>query len=366
MAKEIRPRITEEEYEIIKEYRGIKTVSKQTNTPIEDIDFYWDKSSKDYSVNIKNRFFKPRTGANIQEEIDFESIFKSIKPVAVKKQPPKKGLFDRAVYTDVHIGMTPNVDGYSLYGGKWDEEEINERLESLINKILLEQKSNTLYLDELGDFMDGWDGETTRKGHALPQNMDNQKAYDVGLSFKIRLIDALIQHYDKIVCHNICNDNHAGAFGYVVNSAFKTIMKYKYPKNVEVNNIRKFIDHYAVGRYVFILSHGKDSKNLKFGFKPVLDTKQIEKISNYIDENFLYTKGCIIEFSKGDSHQWLFDNSSSDRFNYYNYPAFSPSSEWVQTNYKKGISGFIVFNYYENEDKSINEKLFKWKKSEAA
>jgi hypothetical protein len=266
------------------------------------------------------------------------------------------------VYTDVHLAMNPNPDGYSLYGGKWDEEEVDLRLAKMVNHTLSKQDSNILYLDELGDFMDGWNGQTTRGGHDLPQNMDNQKAFDVGFRFKIRLIDALMKNYDKIVCHNVCNDNHAGAFGYVVNSAFKTYIELKYADNVEVINQRKFIDHYTVGKYTFILTHGKDAKDLKFGFKPHLDDKQSNKIKGYIDEHFLYTKDSIIEFSKGDSHQYLFDNSSSDSFNYYNYPALSPSSSWVQTNFKKGLSGFVQFSYYEDDTRAINECLFKWKK----
>jgi len=126
-----------------------------------------------------------------------------------------------------------------------------------------------------------------------------------------------------------------------------------------VVNQRKFIDHYSIGDHTFILTHGKDSKNLRFGFKPHLDKAQENKIDNYIKEHFLLRKGVTIEFSKGDSHQYLFDNSTSESFNYYNYPAFSPSSNWVQTNFQKGISGFIHFNYYNNR-KGINEYLFDW------
>src|SRR5690606_33393130 len=98
--------------------------------------------------------------------------------------------------------------------------------------------------------------------------------------------------------------------------AFKSYVELKYGDNIEVHNQRKFIDHYKVGRYVFILTHGKDSKEMKFGFKPKLDDKQITKIRNYITDNFLYEKGAVIEFSKGDSHQYLFDSASSDIFNY--------------------------------------------------
>ena len=294
------------------------------------------------------------------KDIDFESIFNGkIKPIEVIPNCIKEGLFDRLVYTDVHIGMNVNPDGYSLYGGKWDEHEIEERLTMIVSHVVNNKKSETLYIDELGDFMDGWDAQTVRKGHELPQNMDNQKAYDVGLSFKIRMIDELVKHYKNIVCNNICNDNHAGAFGYVVNSAFKTIIELKY-SNVKANNLRKFINHYSFGNYTFILTHGKDAKNLKFGFKAKLDVVAMEKIDNYIKEHYLYKENMVIEFSKGDSHQYVFDNSTSQTYSYCSYPALSPSSEWVQTNFKKGISGFVFFNFYEDR-KVLQEYFFKWK-----
>ncbi len=299
------------------------------------------------------------------ENLDFEKIFKNkIEPFNTISTPKFKGraLFDRLVYTDTHIGMDPNPDGFSLYGGVWNEEEIMFRNETMCQYIIEHQDSNILHIDDLGDFMDGLDGKTVRREHDLPQNMDNQKAFDVGFRFKIKMIESLIKHYDTIICNNVCEDNHSGAFGYVVNQSFKYYIEAKYPNNVTVNNNRKFIDHYeATPYYTFILSHGKDSKNLKFGFKPVLDDVQENKINSYIDDNYLYRENVTIEFSKGDSHRYLFDPSASDRFNYYNYPAFSPSSNWVQTNYKKGKSGFVMFNYYKDH-KTINEYFFKWKK----
>lgn len=355
-----RKRLTQDEVDLLADYRGVKNVASQTGVPIEDIDFYWDKSSPDYSVNVKNRFYRKREGQDITE-VDFSKIFaKKIKPVKVKKKKKRAGLFDRLVFSDVHIGMNPNPDGYSLYGGKWDAEELDRRLEIMVNHVVSYQSSNVLYIDDLGDLMDGWDQQTTRKGHILPQNMDNQEAFDTGVRFKIKMIDAFFKHFDKIYCHNVCEDNHSGAFGYNVNSAFKTYIEMKYGNNIEVTNQRKFIDYYKVEDFIFILTHGKDSKDMKFGFKPVLDPKQITKIRNFISEHHLYTEDVIIEFSKGDSHQYLFDNSSSDIFNYYNYPSLAPSSGYIQTNFQKGISGFVSFNYYRDQQKRINEHLFKW------
>jgi hypothetical protein len=260
--------------------------------------------------------------------------------------------------------MEPN-EGFSQYGGKWDEEELEDRLEKIINWVVSYQTSNVLYIDDLGDFMDGWNGLTTRGGHPLPQNMDNQKAYDVGLSFKIRMIDSLSQHYDKIYCRNVCNNNHGGAFDYVVNSAFKTIVELKYPEVVEVFNQRKFIDHYTVKtkgyNFTFITSHGKDEKEKKFGFNPKLKEKDQIQIDGYINENFLHQKDTVIQFDKGDTHLELYDFSTAYGFYYLNHPALSPSSNYIQTNYQKGRSGFGFFNYREDEKMPIiNPKHFEW------
>lgn len=290
------------------------------------------------------------------KEIDFLSIFKDvIKPIEVKaKQIKSKALFDRATFTDVHVGMKV-TDGYSLYDGVWNEYELFKRRDIFANEIINNRQSNTLLLHDLGDFMDGYNGMTTRGGHELPQNMDNQKAFDIGLQFKITLIDILVQYYDEIQVVNICNDNHAGSFGYIVNSAFKSYIELKYPNKVEVINQRKFIDHYLFKNRCFILTHGKDDKSLKFGFKPQLDAIQIEKIKNYIDEYKLHSYQ--IEFSKGDSHQLLFDHTSSTAFEYQNFGAFSPPSDWVKTNFKNTKSSFTTMNYYENQ-KTINHYIF--------
>ena len=312
---------------------------------------------------IKTGLNKVQDVAEIVKEIDFDEIVKKYivavqvtDQVAVQVTDQEE--FDRLVYTDVHIGMTTNKDGYSLYGGKWDEGELNERLNIMLSHVKKNKKSNTLIIDELGDFMDGWDGETTRKGHKLPQNMDNQKAFDTGLKFKIALLDNLCNIYKKVICHNICEDNHAGAFGYVVNSAFKSISEAKH-KNVNIVNLRKFISHYTIGKRCFILTHGKDSKSLKFGFKPKLDHKQVETIKNYID--FHKLSNYKIEFSKGDSHQKLFDESTTDAFDYYNYGALSPSSEWVQANFKAGKSFFEFFNFDNDNQKHHHPYVFEWK-----
>lgn len=336
----------------------ITKVEKLTSKELIDIPL--NHQIKRVSTNVATNqqwvITEPIKTIEVEKEIDFLSIFKDkIEPLQITHKFKSNAKFDRAVFTDVHIGMDVNKDGYSLYDGLWNEEQIYNRLQIFVNEIIKNKKSNTLFLNDLADFLDGWDAETTRGGHKLPQNMDNQKAFDVALLFKIRLVDALFLHYNKIKFVNICNDNHAGSFGYIVNSAFKSYIELKYPNNIEVINQRKFIDHYIIDNRCFILTHGKDEKSLKFGFKPKLDAVQIEKIKNYIDEYKLHQYQ--IEFSKGDSHQLLFDHTSSTAFEYQNFGAFSPPSDWVKTNFKNTLSSFTTFNYYDKQ-KTINHFIF--------
>jgi hypothetical protein len=339
--------IARHEKRLLDEHEGLYNATNNLDVPNTSTKNMWIKN-KEASLFVVNPNYREAGEVRV-EDIDFKSLFGKIKPLQYKKQPPiETALFDRLVYTDTHVGMM--ITDYSLYGGLWDEHELNKMCDRMIEHTILNRKSKVLYIDDLGDFLDGYDAQTVRKGHHLPQNMDNQKAFDVGLRFKIKLVQSLAPYYDNIICHNVCEDNHAGSFGYILNSAFKTAIEMMLP-NVEVVNIRKFIDFYKVGKYTFVISHGKDSVSLKFGFKPKLDKIQENKIDNYLDRNGL--KG-IIEFSKGDSHQYLFDSSTAQRFNYYNYPALSPSSSWVQVNFQQGISGFISFNYYEDR-KVINE-----------
>ncbi len=353
-----RPRLSDDEFKLIQEYRGIVDSSEEMQLNHQDVKHGWLKSDK-ASLFFKNPNFD--IADFDPDSIDWETIFKDVKPIKLTRGEKRtdEGLFDRLVITDVHVGMNPNSDGYSQYGGKWDETELNKRGKKIINTAIDEANANTLIIDDLGDLLDGWGAQTVRRQHPLPQNMDDQKAFDVALAFKINLVSTLAQYYDKVIVNNICNDNHSGAFGYVVNSAFKVAIELMCD-NVEVTNHRKFMNHYSIGKNTFIICHGKDMENLKFGFMPHLDKKQMEKIDNYIDANFLLQPGVRIEFSKGDSHQLLLDSCSSDRFDYFNYMALSPASGWIQTNYKKGKSGFTFFNYNDVDDYVTHNKFFKW------
>jgi hypothetical protein len=349
-----RPRITREEFEVVAQYRAIKNKANELGLDDKDVKHGWLKTN-DASLFFKN----PSFGSNFDiKNIDFKELIKDAPKLEIEKRQPRtfNGLFDKLVFTDVHIGMDASDKGRSMYATEWNETILFERLTQMVRYTLEKQNSDTLYILDLGDYLDGFNAQTTRGGHALPQNMSNQKAFDVGFMFKVQLIQTLAPYYKTIHVRNICNDNHSGDFAYFVNQAFKHYIEREL-KNVHVINQTAFIDYELIDNYCFITTHGKDTHNLKHGFKPKIDPNQINKILGYLNTKQLINKGLDITFEKGDSHLYLFDSSSSDVFKYYNYPAFSPSSNWVATNFQLGKSGFVHFNYDEHR-KSINEYFF--------
>ena len=322
----------------------IDTYCDHYKLPRKDISSY--KLVSHTGTPYYNIVFKENvtTDAN---KIELDDIFKkhieNFVPICISIPDPIKVSkdFDTLTYTDVHVGMDTNKFDNSMYPVKWDESEVLSYAAEMISNTLAEKQSNVLIVDELGDLLDGFNGKTTRGGHDLPQNMTNEEAYDCALEFKLVVLNGLASHYERIEFNNICNDNHAGAFGYFVNSAFKLIAEKAY-KHVTVTNHRQFINHYYAGDTCYIITHGKDDSTLKFGFKPFLESKGMEKIDQYCKRNNIYKNASNVVFKKGDSHQALFDMCTSDDFYYFNYPALSPSSQWVQNNFKKGRRGFIL------------------------
>lgn len=325
----------------------ISSLEKFQSEPIEVPEgFEISKISTSKTTGQQWVQYLPKNESKSLSEIDLESITKKyIKPLELPKIEIESNFdFDTLTYTDMHLGMETNSKGNAMYAEEWNREEALNFVYKMAKDVLTFRRTDKLIVDDLGDFLDGFDGYTTRRGHKLPQNMTNEEMYDAGVEFKVTLLELLVKHFKTIQFNNVCNDNHAGSFGYFVNQHFKSIAELKY-SNVTVNNSRTFLSHYFVENICFVYSHGKDDETLKFGFKPQLDTKQIEKIDQYLKQNKIYGKAERIIFKKGDSHQTLFDMCGSDDFDYYNYPAGSPSSQWVQNNFKKGRRGFVIDNF---------------------
>ena len=297
----------------------------------------------------------------ISPEFVEEVVAKHISSVEPLLSPTPVGdgdFFDRGVMTDIHLNMDPSGEKNTIpmYNHKWGRKEVFKRLDEVINHITTWKRGNVLVLDDLGDLMDGLNSQTTRGGHHLPQTLSDKDAFRLGIDFKMYLIDNLVQIYDKVIMNNVTNDNHSFLFGFFVNDAVKRMAAYKYPEKVEYNVLERFIEHYTIGNHTFVLSHGKDSGEKKFGFKASYDPKAAEVIDDYCKAHKLYN-GNYIEFSMGDQHQRIFDSTSNKDFNYHAYGAFSPPSNWVGTNFKDSSSSFDMFNIHYKKNLKPNIPL---------
>lgn len=355
---QIRKRLSKEEADLIDRVRaqnkGIVDAADEMQLDPKNVPAGWIKT-KGASLYFKN----PLAEEDRAENLDLTSIVKTLWPELKSFDHKIKDVqsdchFDRLVYTDTHIGMCPDQDGNALYPATWSEDDIMNAAHAMINYSAHHRKSPVIYIDDLGDLMDGWDGYTTRGGHKLPQNMSNQEAYNVAVQFKLHIIRYAATHYEKVICRNVCNSNHGGDFDYVVNEAVRMIAETAY-SNVKIHNLNDFIDYYTHGKWTFAILHGKDTKHAKKPFPAALNPETKEKLENWLIYNNLLGHG-EVEVSKGDSHQMIFDRTTSQYFDYCSYPALSPSSQYIQSNYKKGMRGFVFQNF--NEQKTQHEYKF--------
>jgi hypothetical protein len=321
------------------------------NLPREDVARY--KLVTHTAIPFYNTEFREKTLSPTVDVSEFEQIITQyIKPEKITTSINGSYEFQRLVFTDVHIGMDPSGTR-TMFDHKWHIQEQDEAFNSMARDVIA-NGGRHLFIDDLGDYMDGWNATTTRGGHDLPQNMDNRQAFKQGLKLKRFLADVLAPHFESITFHNVCNDNHSSDYGFTVNEAFKQITETQH-SHIKVNNLERFMSHYFIGDRAFVLCHGKDEKEMKFGLRVQTTDKIVNKIEEYVRVNELHKKATHVEFSKGDSHQALLDMGSSDVFNYFNYPALSPSSNYVGVNFKKGRRGYFNFLFDSNTKKtSIN------------
>ena len=155
---------------------------------------YWDKTSKEYSTLIApNRISEEDILDKFEELLERINLKQYTPPNEREKSTSRKAL--KAVRTDCHIGMNPNPRGKSLFQYEYNGDIYKKNTEIMFQDILKERelfgKFEVLFLEDLGDRADGWNGFTTRGGHELPQNMTNDEVFDVAVETEVELIEKI-------------------------------------------------------------------------------------------------------------------------------------------------------------------------------
>lgn len=318
----------------------------------------WEVGAKDAADKIQvtplfqiKLWLKPKFAPKQIKLLDaIEGIVKqfvsgSTKPAKQAAVKSNKAL--KATVTDMHVGLDPNPNDRSLFRYKYSEKEFNQNLDSVYATILQERKLHgkfdVLFVNDLGDGLDGWNGLTTRGNHKLEQNLDNVEQFRAYVAGKLRFIENLIKAdvANRIEVISVTDDNHSGDFAHTANLAIQMILERVYSKaQVEYKILKRFIEHFSYGEHTFLLTHGKDAKSRFRGLPFVIrnDANSIKLIEDYIDRFRINTKYVHVE--KGDLHSLGYEKLN--RFDYRNFMSFAPPSSYVQNNYGDGYSGYSI------------------------
>lgn len=306
----------------------------------------------------------------LEEQIDKEEIFNSIKQLLKNEEVENTKVFnfsdnsffsekDLLVYTsDKHIGA--KTQSNSIYNNEYNAEEFSNRMMKIASKIASLGSMDNLIIFDLGDALDGFNAQTTRGGHTLPQNMNNKEQFETYLKVHAEFFNHILNNknsYNKIYYVCAANNNHGGDVDYMAMKAFELYLN-KINPFINVIVTDKFISHLEIKKgnelmYTILFTHGKDDSDMKYGLPLVLNDKTENYINNYIDYHQIDTRKPI-HFIKGDLHQSA--TQYGKRFRYKNVGSIYGSSKWIHTNFgnTKPICDMDVI-----ERDSINEiRLF--------
>jgi hypothetical protein len=234
---------------------------------------------------------------------------------------------------DKHIGADTTD---AQHDKPYNKNIFRNRMLRLSGKIMEVSKINngldTLVVADLGDATDGQDGYTASRTHRLPQNMTNKEVFETYFQVHVDFLETLIknniaQNYE--FWFNTCS-NHGGSYEYACHRAFQIYIQTKYP-DIKVKSFDKFIGHTEFNGVTYLLTHGKDDTNRKYGLPLYPDAKTEVFIDNYLKLNKLsFNKN--IRLIKGDLHQSC--SAPCKNINRYrNVASMFGSSGWVMDNY---------------------------------
>lgn len=349
--------VTDEEYNDAKIFtaNGIVEDFNKNDIDVSTVKHLWkeitdEEGNKKGNAFIKNPFYKEPEKENFLESI--KSVVNSVllrhknnKNKFKVKKVKSNNIALKVTISDDHVGLEPNPNNNGLFNYEYNGEVYKKSYEKVFNSVIKEfntwGKFDLVMLDNLGDEQDGYNGFTTRGGHALDQNMSNTEVFETCVDVKVRFLKSLIESNvaKKIILRKVVNDNHSGDFGHIINITVRKIINLLYSTDiVEVETLSRFLEHRNYGDHCFILTHGKDKKSMFKGLPLQLNDRTINFINDYINHYKIDSK--YIHVEKGDLHQIGYNKCNT--FDYRNFMSFAPPSSWVQHNFGDCYSGYSI------------------------
>jgi hypothetical protein len=250
---EFRPRLDEEEYEIIKEHRGLIRECKRLGIPAEDVDHYWHKG-KHFSLHAKNKSVSVIKLRNmIIEEMNRHSpSYQKIK--RKKKNDPHLLVIDPA---DIHIGkLASSFESGEDYNSQIAVKRVKEGVRGII------QKSNGFNIDQVlfvgGNDILHVDVPSRKTTSGTPQDTDGMW-YENFLTAKKLYVDVIETLLGIADVHFVYNpSNHDYVSGFMLSDSINSW--FRKSKNITFDCSISHRKGYLYGNNLIGTTHGDGAK----------------------------------------------------------------------------------------------------------
>lgn len=280
---------------------------------------------KKYAMENAELKARLEDGKFIVEGLDFNNLYEW------GRMPTISNGKDLIIWlSDIHTGAS--VSPLSIYQNPYDEEEMKKRFNAIIKRVYTEAYHQgggfeNIVICNLGDSLDGYNGQTTRGGHELEQNMNNKEQLHTYIRLMTSFVKMLQEElkFTNMYYYCVGESNHDGDFGYAANIALAAILE---QYDVKCQVFDKFIGEFKLGDTTYVMCHGKDNKDMFKNLPLTLDVKTENFINEYLDNKGI--SGNVV-FVKGDLHQSA--TTYGRRFTYKSVGSLFGSSEWIHKNF---------------------------------
>lgn len=267
-----------------------------------------------------------------------------IKPIRISK----KGSTDKSLMlhlSDIHVGAC--LESGNLYDNNWNEEELERRLDAIVDFVSKFGTLDHIVINMLGDYLDGMDNMTARRDHIMPQNMDNREQFNVFIKNMLSFIGQLAYYTSKITIYAVPEGNHDGISGYMAIKALEYAVNAKFPE-IEFTVFERFFGTYEFNGETYLIMHGKDARFMKKPLPLNLNSDSNTLIRDWLDREGLHQPN--IHIIKGDLHS---NNLNACRkFDYRNVLSLFGDSDYSQYNYPSNGYG-VSYDLFIGNNRTI-------------
>ena len=248
--------------------------------------------------------------------------------------------------SDMHVGAS--VSNTSIYHNDYNREEFSNRLNKVYEAVRCAEGYDNIIVCNLGDSLDGYNGQTTRGGHGLPQNMNNKEQVKCFIEEMVNFFGKLASiPCNHIQYYAVGESNHGGDFEYAAQLGLASILQYA---NVECKVFDSFIGTFEQKGNYYVICHGKDNCDMFKNWPLVLNDKTENYINQYLDSIGLMQATVV----KGDLHQSA--TTYGKRFKYKSVGSLFGSSDWIHKNF--GFTRAACdYSIVEGKDKILDGRI---------